>query len=156
MARIDRRFVPTVEVVADGIRAELTARQRDGADRRRAVGMLALLVALAGIGATAAQSVTERTREIGIRMALGAGRRSAVAFIVRRVLRPVVVGLIAGLGIAVAAVRVLGSILYGVSPFDPLAFTAAIASWRRRRSAPRGCRRDARRRSIQSLPCRSE
>jgi ABC-type antimicrobial peptide transport system permease subunit len=59
-------------------------------------------------------------------MALGAGRRSAVTFVVRRVLRPVVVGLIAGLGIAVAAVRVLGSILYGVSPFDPLAFTAAI------------------------------
>jgi predicted permease len=125
VVRTDRRFVPTVEVVADGIRAELTARQamvRVAAG----VGLLALLVALAGIGATAAQSVTERTREIGIRMALGAGRRSAVTFVVRRVLRPVVVGLIAGLGIAVAAVRVLGSILYGVSPFDPLAFTAAL------------------------------
>jgi predicted permease len=125
VARVDRRFEPTVEIVADGVRSERT--QRQGIVRVAAgVGLLALLVALAGIGATAAQSVTERTREIGIRMALGAGRRSAVTFVVRRVLRPVVAGLIAGLGIALAAVRVLGSILYGVSPFDPLAFTAAI------------------------------
>jgi predicted permease len=126
VARVDRRLEPTVAVVASGVRSELAQRQ---AIVRVAVGvgLLALLVALAGIGATAAQSVTERTREIGIRMALGAGRRSAVTFVVVRVLRPVAVGLIAGFGISVAAVRVLGSILYGVNPFDPIAFTAAVA-----------------------------
>ena len=137
VARVDRRFTPTVEVVADGVAAELT--QRRGIVQVAAcVGLLALLVALAGIGATAAQSVAERTHEIGIRMALGAERRRAVTFVIRKVLQPVVIGLLAGLGIGAPAARVLGSVLYGVSPLDPLAFagavgflatTAVVAAW---------------------------
>ena len=125
VARVDHRFAPTVEVVADGVASELT--ERRGIVRVAAsVGLLALLVALAGIGATAAQSVAERTHEIGIRMALGAERRRAVTFVIRKVLKPVVIGLGAGLGIGAPAARVLGAVLYGVSPFDPLAFTGAV------------------------------
>jgi len=111
--------------VADGVASELA--QRRGIVRIAAsAGLLALLVALAGIGATAAQSVAERTHEIGIRMALGAERRRAVTFVIRKVLKPVVIGLLAGLGIGAPAARVLGAVLYGVSPFDPVAFMGAV------------------------------
>jgi hypothetical protein len=125
VARVDHRFAPSVGVVADGVASELS--QRRGVVRVAAcVGLLALLVALAGIGATAAQSVAERTQEIGIRMALGAERRRAVTFVIRKVLKPVVIGLLAGLGIGAPAARALAAVLYGISPFDPLAFIGAI------------------------------
>ena len=125
VARVDQRFAATVEVVADGVASELT--QRRGIVRIAAsVGLLALLVALAGIAATAAQSVAERTHEIGIRMALGAERRRAVTFVMRKVMKPVVIGLLAGLGIGAPAARALGAVLYGISPFDPLAFMGAV------------------------------
>jgi predicted permease len=125
IARVDPRFKPTVEVVADGVASELSQRQGIVGVAASA-GLLALLVALAGIGASAAQSVAERTQEIGIRMALGAERRRAVMFVIRKVLKPVVVGLVAGLGLGALAARVLGAMLYGVSPFDPLAFSGAV------------------------------
>jgi predicted permease len=125
VARVDPRFAPTVEIVADGVASELT--QRRGIVRVAvSVGLLALLVALAGIGASAAQSVAERNQEIGIRMALGAEPRRAVTFIIRKVLKPVVIGLAAGLGIGSLAARVLGAVLYGVSPFDLVAFSGAV------------------------------
>ena len=125
VARVDPRFAPTVEIVAAGVASEL-AQRRSIVRIAAAVGLLALLVALAGIGASAAQAVAERTREIGIRMALGAERRRAVAFVIRKVLKPVVIGLVAGLGIGAAVARVLGAVLYGISALDPLAFSGAV------------------------------
>ncbi|HEX7779288.1 MAG TPA: FtsX-like permease family protein [Vicinamibacterales bacterium] len=84
-----------------------------------------LVIALGGIAAIASHSVALRRREIGIRMALGAQRRNAVALIVRRALGPVAIGAVAGLTIASLGSRVLLSQLYGVSPLDPLSLTAA-------------------------------
>jgi predicted permease len=124
-SRIDRRFAASVRPIADGVSEELQA-QRAVIFAASGVGLLALLVALAGVGASAAQSVAQRTQEIGIRMALGARRRDAVTFIVRRALFPVTVGAAAGLAIGTQTSRVLGSILYGVSPLDPLAFAATL------------------------------
>ena len=111
-----------------------------------AMGALALLIALAGVAAIAAHSVALRTREIGIRMALGARRADAVALIVRRALTPVAIGAIAGLAIASLGSRVLAAQLYGVSPLDPAAFiatavflvsAAAAAAWLPARRAAR-------------------
>jgi putative ABC transport system permease protein len=88
------------------------------------IGGLALIIALGGVAAIASHSVALRTREIGIRMALGARRADAVALIVRRALTPVAVGAVAGMAIASLGSRVLVSQLYGVSPLDPAAFMA--------------------------------
>jgi ABC-type antimicrobial peptide transport system permease subunit len=102
------------------------------------IGTLALLIALGGVAAIASQSVALRTREIGIRMALGARRSDAVALIIRLALTPVAVGAIAGLTIALFGSRVLTRQLYGVHPLDPMSFggtaaflllTAAAAAW---------------------------
>ena len=110
------------------------------------IGGLALLIALAGVAAIASHSVALRTREIGIRMALGARRADAVVLILRRALTPVAIGAVAGLAIASLGSRVLVSQLYGVSPLDPAAFiatavfllsAAALAAWLPARRAAR-------------------
>jgi putative ABC transport system permease protein len=124
--RLDSRFLVSARPLADGVATELDeGRMMIGV--AAGIGFLALLVALAGIGATAAQSVAQRTHEIGVRMALGAQRRDAITFIVRRALMPVAIGSIAGLAVASQASRVLSAQLYGVSPLDPVAFLGGVA-----------------------------
>ena len=98
-ARVDGRFVATAQSLADGVAEELTTAQAM-TGTAAALGALTFLLALGGIAATAAQHVAHRTREIGIRMALGATRRGTVSLVVRRALVPVVIGVGAGLLIA--------------------------------------------------------
>ena len=130
--------------------AERIAHEREGSRRAIAaaagIGGLALLVALGGVAAIASHSVALRTREIGIRMALGAQHADAVALIVRLALTPVAIGAFTGLGVAALGSRVLVRQLYGVSPLDPMAFTAtatflvlcaAAAAWLPARRAAR-------------------
>jgi ABC-type antimicrobial peptide transport system permease subunit len=143
--QLDNRL--TVEAALPAERIE-----QDRAAGRRMIslaagfGGLALLIALGGVAAIAAHSVALRTREIGIRMALGARRADVVTLIVRRALTPVAIGAVAGLAIASAGSRVLVSQLYGVSPLDPASFAAtalvlvsaaAAAAWLPARRAAR-------------------
>jgi predicted permease len=89
------------------------------------LGMLALALATVGIYGVVAHVVAHRRREIGIRLALGAKTRSVMATIVRRTLRPVVVGAVVG-GLAAAAVSsLLASAVFGLRPVDPIAIGAA-------------------------------
>jgi ABC-type antimicrobial peptide transport system permease subunit len=100
---------------------------------------LALAVAGVGVYGVMAYAVRERTHEIGIRMALGAGRKEVTGMVVRNAMRLVVWGTAIGVLGALAAARVLSSLLlYGVSPTDPavmggvaalLAAVALLASW---------------------------
>jgi hypothetical protein len=118
-------------VVSAALPAERIAHER-GAGRRMIVavagiGSLALLIALGGVAAIASHSVALRTREIGIRMALGARRSDAVALIVRLALTPVAIGAVAGLALAAFGSRILVRQLYGLSPLDPVSFTGAAA-----------------------------
>lgn len=86
-------------------------------------GMLALLLALSGVYAVVSFSVSQRVREIGIRMALGAERHEVVSLILRSGAVPVIAGLVAGIGLALALSAVTESVLFGVSPRDPLTLT---------------------------------
>jgi predicted permease len=85
--------------------------------------MAATLIAMCGIYGLMDYAVTQRRREIGVRMALGAERRDVLRLVLARALRIVVVGLIVGLAGAAAVTRVLQTFLFGVTPTDPLAFT---------------------------------
>jgi predicted permease len=86
-------------------------------------GALALLLALTGVYGVVSFSVNQRIREIGIRMALGAQRRDVVLLILRSGAAPVCGGLIAGIGLALAASAGMEAILFGVNPRDPLMLT---------------------------------
>ena len=89
-----------------------------------AVRDAATLIATCGIYGLMAYAVTQRRREIGVRMALGADRRDVLRLVLTRALRIVVAGLIVGLAGAAGVTRVLQTFLFGVTPTDPLVFTA--------------------------------
>jgi putative ABC transport system permease protein len=67
-------------------------------------------------------SVAQRTREIGIRMALGAGRGNVMGLVLKQGLTLVTAGIVLGLGSAFAVTRLLASLLFGVSAVDPITF----------------------------------
>ena len=87
-----------------------------------ALGLLGLLLASLGIYGLVSYAVSSRTREIGIRMTLGANPVEILGLILKQAMRPVVLGLLIGLAACAAASRLMSVLLYGVSPFDPLTF----------------------------------
>lgn len=87
-----------------------------------AVGALALLLASIGLYGVMAYTVAGRTKEIGIRVALGAGRGRVSRMILADGLALAAAGTLAGLLLSAACMRVMGSLLYGVSPTDPLTY----------------------------------
>ena len=96
--------------------------QRIQATLISAFGLLALLLASIGLYGVLSYSVTQRTQEVGIRMALGAQRLDVLRLIIGQGLKLVALGLVLGLACSLAFTRVLRSLLYGVSATDPLTF----------------------------------
>jgi len=90
-------------------------------------GAMALLLGVVGIYGVIAYTVSQRTREIGIRMALGAQRSTLTNLFVRQGLVLTAIGAGCGLAIAFAAMRVMSSILFNVSPVDPLTYGSITA-----------------------------
>jgi putative ABC transport system permease protein len=88
-------------------------------------GALALSLAAVGIYGVMAFSVAVRTRELGLRMAVGAGTGDVLRLVLREGMGFSLIGLGVGLALALALSRVLGSQLYQVSPLDPAAFAGA-------------------------------
>ena len=87
-------------------------------------GMFALLVAGVGLFGVLSFSVAQRTREIGVRAALGAQTRDIVVLVLHQALWIVGIGLLVGIGASLAGGRLLAAFLYGISPHDALTFTA--------------------------------
>jgi putative ABC transport system permease protein len=107
---------------------------------------LAVVMAAVGLFALIAYSVNERTREIGVRIALGATQNGVVGLVIRRGMRLALVGMIIGLAAGAAVSRLLGGLLIEFSPWDPttfisvtilLIFVAALASYLPARRATR-------------------
>jgi putative ABC transport system permease protein len=89
-----------------------------------AFSAIALVLAMAGIYGVISYSVTQRTREFGIRLALGSQGNRLQRMVVWDGARLAVIGLVIGIPAAIAATRLLRGIVYGVSPFDPVTFGA--------------------------------
>jgi predicted permease len=91
-------------------------------------GILSLVLACIGMYGVTAYNAGSRVTEIGIRMALGASRRDAVAIILRGAFGLIVIGLVLGLPLTFAAGRFLGNQLYGLNPNDPLVLVASLGA----------------------------
>lgn len=90
---------------------------------------LAIVLSTIGLYGVVAYSVAQRTREIGIRMAMGARRSDVQWMVLARALRLTAFGIAAGLLLSAAATRLLRHFLHGLSPLDPVTFTAAALAW---------------------------
>jgi putative ABC transport system permease protein len=145
------RDVRTLDEIVSGSRA----RNRAGALLFGAFGAAALLLAASGVFAVLAHAVASRTREFGVRIALGADAGSVVRLVLREGLAFPVVGLAAGVAASLAATRALRSALYEVSPLEPRVFAAtvgllllaaaaacAVPAWRATRADPIEALRD--------------
>jgi predicted permease len=93
-----------------------------------AFAVLALVLAVLGMYGIVAYAVTLRTREIGIRAALGGGRADILGLVLREGLTTAVIGTALGAIVAVAATRILAGLLYGVTTRDPATFVGAAAT----------------------------
>jgi putative ABC transport system permease protein len=90
-------------------------------------GGLALLLASIGLYGVMSCTVSQSTRELGLRMALGAGASNVLRLVMSRGLLLTTTGITIGIALALLLTRLLGNLLYQVSPRDPLAFGAAFA-----------------------------
>jgi macrolide transport system ATP-binding/permease protein len=119
------------------------------------LGGLALLLAVIGLYGVMAYAVSQSTRELGLRMALGAGAANLVRLVLSRGLALMAGGVLLGAAVAVASTRLMGNLLYHVSPRDPRAFGTAFAvmtvatlaacfipAWRATRTDPAEALRD--------------
>jgi ABC-type antimicrobial peptide transport system permease subunit len=90
-------------------------------------GILALLVAALGLYSVMSYAVTQRTHEMGVRIALGASSRNIVSLVMRESLAMATVGLVAGLLAALYAGRYVRDLLFNTSPYDPVVIGTAAA-----------------------------
>jgi len=125
--RLEPNILFTVESSAEDVAATTMAPTRIGAIILGAFGTLAVLLAGVGLYGVIAYSVSRRTREVGIRMALGAERRQVLGMVLGQGIRLALTGVVLGALAAAGVARVLDSLLYGVSGFDRLAYGAASA-----------------------------
>jgi predicted permease len=90
-------------------------------------GLLALVLACVGLYGVMSYTVSRRTREIGVRMALGAQRTQVLGMVLNEGLRLVLIGIIIGIPVALLSTRVFSSMLFGLSAADPLSMVIVIA-----------------------------
>ena len=97
-----------------------------GAQLSGTLGMLGLVLAMVGVYSVVSYAASQRTHEIGIRMALGAGRRDVLGMVLKSSLLVIALGIGIGTAISFVGAKALGSFLVGVSPSDPLTFFGVI------------------------------
>ena len=118
-------YVPTLEPMTTVLATQL-AQPRFNMLLLGAFAVVAMLLAAIGIYGVIAYSVAQRTREIGIRMALGAQRRDMLAMVLRQSLTVVAIGIAVGLLAAFAGTRLLASLLYGVGANDLFTYASVV------------------------------
>jgi predicted permease len=105
---------------------ESTSNQRLIAQLSAFFGLLAVLLVCIGIYGLMSYAVARRTNEIGVRMALGAGRSNVLWLVIREILLLTSIGMAIGVPLALAGSRLVSKLLYGLSPWDPVSLLAAI------------------------------
>jgi predicted permease len=128
VASVDSQLPIASFQTIDDLQAHITGSQRYRAALFSIFAGLALLLAAVGIYGSISQSITRRTHELGVRMALGASAPQTIASVMKPGILLALLGAAAGYLLSLAAVRFLEHLLWGVRPTDPLAFAAAAAT----------------------------
>ncbi len=124
LAEVDAELPLADVATLEERKAVSLARPRVNAEILGGFALAALVLAAVGIYGVVAYGVVQRTRELGIRMALGAGAGALLGMVIRQGMRPVVLGIALGATAALAGSRVLRSLLFGVGATDPTTFIA--------------------------------
>lgn len=127
VAALDRNLPLFRERTVESLVASSLSENRFNATLLGLFAGLALLLASIGVFGVVSYGVLQRRREIGVRLALGARSRQILALVFTAGMRPVLLGIVVGLGGALAATRILASLVYGVQPNDPWTFAAVGA-----------------------------
>lgn len=122
---IDPRIVPDVRTIRSFVNESLDSK-KDTALTAGVLAILALLLACLGIMGLVAYTVSQRAKELAIRLALGAKPAQILAVVLRQLSLPVLAGLLLGLAGAAALSRLLDSLLFGIGRLDPAAYLGAI------------------------------
>jgi putative ABC transport system permease protein len=117
--------VPSVRTMREIVSAAVSQR-RFQMQLTAMFAVLALLIGVVGVYGVVSYHVASRTKEIGLRLALGAVPREVSGWILARGMGPVLVGMVGGLACAVLAAHLLRSLLFGISPLDPVALGAVV------------------------------
>ena len=125
---LDATLPPPVVVTLERAASVALLPQRFAAIVTASLGAAGLLLAAIGLYGVLAFSVAQRTREIGVRMALGAAREQVVRMVIGEGLRVVVIGVAIGLALALVATRAMAPFLFGVSPLDATTFVGGVAA----------------------------
>ena len=123
---IDTGLYPTVTPLTAGLRKNI-AQAEQFTTIISLLGSIAIFLAVVGLLGLVSYAVTQRTREIAIRLALGAHRVEIFAAVLRRFAWPVLIGLIAGVAITAGLSQILRRVLYGISGLDPVSYVGATA-----------------------------
>ena len=123
---IDRDLLLTEVTTLDGLVRDSMGDERFRATLLSGFAGVALFLAVLGIYGVLAYFVSQRSRELGIRVALGARPRALFAMVVGQGMRPVAIGSAAGLAGAIALTGLMESLLFGVPPLDPITYASSI------------------------------
>jgi putative ABC transport system permease protein len=124
---LDAAIAPARVFTVEQLLAQSLAGPRLGAELLGGFGLLALLLAAMGTYGVMSYSVSQRTREIGLRMALGARRADVLRLIVASGMAMVSVGVLAGLGLSTLLTQSMSTLLYGIGLFDAPSFLGTAA-----------------------------
>jgi predicted permease len=123
---IDIGLYPTITPLTTGFRKNV-AQAEQVAAIISLLGNIAIFLAVVGLFGLVGYAVSQRTKEIAIRLALGANRAEIFAAMLRRFAWPVLIGLVAGVAITTALSQTLRRVLYGISGLDPISYMGAMA-----------------------------
>jgi len=123
---IDTGLYPTITPLTAGFRKNV-AQAEQFATIVSLLGGIAIFLAVVGLLGLVSYAVSQRTKEIAIRLALGANRVEIFAAVLRRFVWPVLIGLVAGVAITAALSQILRRALYGISGLDPISYVGAMS-----------------------------
>jgi putative ABC transport system permease protein len=126
IARVDKQLAVGTVVTLEGIARQATGRYRFRALLVMTFAALALVLAMVGVFGVLAYSVQQRTREFGVRIALGATTTHVLGIVMSGAARVIGIGVAIGLGVALMFAQAVSAFLFGVSPRDPVTFASVI------------------------------